>query len=119
MSEHERLLEGAREWLEAARSERAAGRNHVAFEAARHAAVLASKAMLVKAGQDYPEQHAIAGKLSQHSLVPPGVKARDLQKLLSRFTLGTYGFEQEIREADVNEALRLAERLLADAQSQP
>lgn len=89
--------------------------NHVAFEAARHAAELAAKAILVRAGKEYPEQHAVAGKLAQHSLIPQGVEARKLQKLLSRFTLGTYGFEQPVHDADVSDALRMAERLVAAA----
>lgn len=54
----------------------------------------------------------MGGQLAQSGLLPPGVDGRRLQRLLSEFTLGTYAFDVPVRERDVREALRLAERMV-------
>lgn len=113
MTKAEDLEEAAREWLNAAEDEREANRNNVAFEAARHAAELAGKALLLEGTGTYPDRrHNVSGPLSQEDLVPSNVSASDLSKLLSEHTLGTYGFSRTIHRKDVNQAIRVARRMV-------
>lgn len=113
MNEHQLLVEGAQEWLEAANSDLMSGPKHVSFEAFRHAAELAAKALLLEATGGYPKDHSVAGPLSQKKLLPDNVDAKALQKLTSSFTLGTYHFETVIHERDLQEAKRIATRMVA------
>lgn len=112
MADREALVAAAREWLAASSTELEQRRYRVAFEAARHAAELAGKALLVEATGGHPKAHAIAGALSNENVLPDGVSGRRLHKLLSRYTAGTYGTEGTIRKRDVHEAIRLAERMV-------
>lgn len=113
MTSADDLRASAREWLAAAEDEREANRYNVAFEAARHAAELAAKAILYESTGSYPDRkHDVSGPLAQNNLVPQGVRASDLSKLLSEFTLGTYGFGRTVHKKDVNQAIRLARRMV-------
>lgn len=106
---------GAREWLDASYAEARAGRRRVAFEAARHAAELAAKARILESGREYRREHNVAPELARRGLVPRAVDAATLSRLLSAATLGTYGFEEPLREGDVALMQQYAEALLADA----
>lgn len=117
MSEARRLLEGSREWEEASITEMQRGRLRVAFEAARHAAELAGKALLVHARGEHPKSQVIAAALAKDGLLPPGVDGRALHKLLSEFTLGTYGFDRPLSERDARSAQELAHLLRIHAES--
>lgn len=111
--EAERLHQGAREWLEAARSEALAGRHHVAFEAARHAAELACKAILMDATGSYPKKHDVTGPLAQAGRLPLGVDGRALSRLFGAFTAGTYGFDETMTPERVARAIAIAEACVA------
>lgn len=113
MSGFGRLSEGARDWLATAREQSAAGRRHVAFEAARLASELAAKAILLEALGTFPKEHQVTGTLFAHGLVPESVEARDLARLLAEFTLGRYGFDRPTLGADVARAIGIAERMVA------
>ena len=106
------VVELAEEWLDAGRSQYDEGRYHVAFEALRNAAELAAKALLLRATGAFVQDHSVAGPLAKAGAIPPKVDGRDLHKLLSRFTLGPYGFDVTIHEKDVASALRLADRMV-------
>ncbi|MBI4393269.1 MAG: HEPN domain-containing protein [Euryarchaeota archaeon] len=108
----EELMKGAEEWLAAAKENLAAGRFHTAFESARQAAELAAKALLSRKSGKYPSDHMVAGPLFQAGLLPEGVDGKRLHKLLSRFTLGTYGFDETVHRSEVQDAVRLAERMV-------
>jgi len=109
------LWEGAAEWLAAAEDELRAGRLRVAFESARHAAELAGKARLLSATGTYPKSHTIASQLHRAGLVPSGVDAKAVHRLLSEFTLGTYGFDRPLAREDVVAAIALARSMLPPA----
>ena len=94
-------------------SQEADGRRQVAFEALRNAAELGAKALLLRATGSFPQDHAVAGLLARAQLLPPGVNGRDLHRLLTKFTLGPYGFDEEIHAKDIVQARRLAERIVA------
>lgn len=112
MTEFNRLCEGAEEWFESAKAAQTAGHLYVAFESFRHATELACKAILLRATGSFPRDHAVAGPLVKHNLLPPGQASRSLQKFLSEFTLGTYGFERQIHDSDVQNAKRIAVRMM-------
>ncbi len=113
MDLEEQLWDGAAEWLAAAQQERASGRLRVAFEAARHSAELSAKALLVRATGSFPKSHTVAGQLHRAGLVPAGVEPKVLHRLLSDFTLGTYGFERPLEDAEVANAIALARAMLS------
>lgn len=112
MPEYEDVVALAEEWLGAGIAELEEGRHHVAFEALRNAAELAGKALLLRQTASFPQDHAIAGLLARADLVPSDVDARDLHRLLSRFTVGPYGFEVTVHRKDVIAARRIAERMV-------
>lgn len=103
---------GAREWLDASYAETRAGRHRVAFEAARHAAELGAKARLIEAGRPPRREHNVAPDLVRADLVPRSVDPAKLSRLLSAATLGTYGFDDPLREGDLEELQAYAEALL-------
>lgn len=105
---------GAREWLDASYAEARSGRRRVAFEAARHAAELSAKARLIESGRAPRREHNVAPDLVHAKLVPRSVDAARLSRLLSAATLGTYGFEDPLRDGDLEELQRYAEALLSD-----
>lgn len=113
MTWSEELADGAREWLKAGDSELAADRLHVAFESFRQAAELAAKSVLARTGARPAHTHNIAGPLKQAKLVPAGVEASKLHRLVSQFTLGTYGFNRAVTKSEVQEAARIAKRMVA------
>jgi HEPN domain-containing protein len=115
MSETADLVAGAQEWLAAARTEMSAGRLRVAFESARHAAELAGKAILSARLGTFPKSHLVAGALARSGGLPPGVDGKTLHKLLSEFTLGTYGFDRPISEREVSDAVTVAEQMMSAA----
>ena len=114
MSDAQTLRLGAQEWLEASLSESRQGRERVAFEAARHAAELAAKARLADRGHAYRREHNVAPALAKNGLVPRGVDAAELSRLLSAVTLGTYNYDQPLRDGDVERLQEYAMRLLGD-----
>ena len=113
ISSFEELADGAKQWLHAGESELAANRIHVAFEAFRQAAELAAKVILARANGAFPQTHLVAGPLKQAGLLPEGVEASKLHRLVSEFTLGTYGFNRPLSRADVQAAARIARRMIA------
>lgn len=114
MAERGDLVAGAREWLEAAQSELGEGRFRVAYEAARHAAELAAKAMLLEAKGRYPQRHDVSSDVEREGVRPSSVRFQELRKLLSSHTLGTYGFSRTVHRKDARWAVRIAERMVAD-----
>lgn len=110
---YEQVSALAEEWLDAGRSQLADGRYHVAFEALRNAAELAAKALILKHSGQFPQEHAVGGLLAKLGKMPARVKGSDLHRLLVKFTVGPYGFDVTIRESDVTDALRIAERMVA------
>lgn len=114
----QKLLDGAQEWLDSAKTEASLGRRRVAFEAARHAAELAAKAILVHRQGVYPKSHLVAGALSKLGALPGRVDGRRLHRLLAEFTLGTYGFDREVRPEDVDEALAVAGLMVEGARKE-
>ena len=112
MTNAEQLRAGAVEWFEAAKESHAAGHRYAAFESYRHATELACTAILLEHRGVFPRDHAVAAPLAQAGLVPSGVAVRDLQNFLAEFTLGTYGFERQLHEADLQKAKRMTRRLI-------
>ncbi|MEA3202204.1 MAG: hypothetical protein QOE90_3632 [Thermoplasmata archaeon] len=117
MSDARALLDGSREWEDASVTEMQRGRRRVAFEAARHAAELAGKALLAHATGEHPKSHLIAGAIAKAGLLPPAVDGRALHKLLAEFTLGTYGFDRPLSDRDVRDAQELAHLLRTHAET--
>lgn len=115
VSDTQGLLEGAKEWLEGARMNHKAGRKHAAFECYRQAAELAGKILLARSTGTYPREHDISGALAHAKLMPEGVKAGQLKDFLLEFTRGTYAFDRPIHEAELQNAKRIAERMMAAA----
>lgn len=113
MTTFEQVAERARMWLATGEAELKAGRLPVAFEACRTAAELAAKALLLRAQKPFPQSHMVAGELQQAGLMPAGVDGKRLHGLLSKFTLGTYGFDQPVHRAEAQEALRIARRMVS------
>lgn len=111
------LLEGAAEWLEAARTEAAAGRLRVAFEAARHSAELSCKALLALRQGEFPKTHLVGPPVARLGLVPRGVDAKELHLFLGEYTLGTYGFERALTDEHVGRALEVAGEMLEAAEA--
>lgn len=85
---------------------------YVAFEAFRQAAELAAKVLLARANGAFPQTHLVAGPLKQAGLLPEGVEASKLHRLVSEFTLGTYGFNRPLSRSDVQSAARVARRMV-------
>lgn len=106
------LASGAQEWLVAAENQLEARRLRVAFELFRHSAELAAKAMLARKLGSFPKEHSVAGLLVKEGIPPSDVDGKKLHRLLSRFTLGTYDFETPVHEADLQDARRLARRMV-------
>lgn len=109
----------AQQYLRAAEFSRREGDFDAAFENARTAAELAGKSLLEAAGVPYEEEHNVAGALTHHNLMPPNVEGRRLSRLLAQFTRGVYGFREPIHERDVEEALRMARRLIQACTGRP
>ena len=114
VSDARTLRIGAQEWLDASFSEARQGRDRVAFEAARHAAELAAKARLAEHGVPYRKEHNVAPALASRGLLPRGVDGAELSRILSAVTLGTYGYDQPLRDGDLEQAQEFAARLLQD-----
>ncbi|MFA5862315.1 MAG: HEPN domain-containing protein [Candidatus Thermoplasmatota archaeon] len=111
MDESQKLISLAEDYWESARDNLAKQRYNVAFEAARHAAELAGKAMLLRKIGDFPKRHDIGGDLHRAKLVPVGVDAATLDEFLADYLRGRYEWD----EADPKEAQRavaLARKML-------
>lgn len=106
------VVDLAQEWLEAGKAQLVDGRHHVAFEALRNAAELAAKALLLRSTGAFPQDHAVAGLVARAGVLPASVDGRDLHRLLTKFTLGPYGFDADVHEKDVIAARRIAERMV-------
>lgn len=117
------MLRHADEFLASARADRQASppRRNVGFDNARTAAELAGKALLLARTGDYPRKggggHNIGGLLFQNGLVPDGVEPKRLARLLREHTRGDYGFMKPVSEGELDEALRIAEAVLASAKA--
>lgn len=106
------LRAGAEDWLATAEESRRAGRYHVSYEAARQAAELAGKVLLLRATGKFPKEHAIAGALAQAGVLPDTLDRRALQKFLQDFTRGTYGFDRRLVESDVALGIEMARAMV-------
>lgn len=115
MDEARRILARAQEFCASARGDEEEGRWNAAHENARTACELAGKAMLLHATGDYPRKHAIGGTLYAAGLIPAGVDAARLSRLLKERTLADYGFDAGVPAEDAMAAGALAARMVAAA----
>lgn len=109
----------AAQFLESARESLAASppRLAVALDEARTAAELAGKALLLLQNGSYPKVHAIGGDLYHSGLIPQGVDAKRLSRLLRAHTRGEYGYHLEFSVEEAQEAIQMAHILLTGLQS--
>lgn len=116
-----RMLRHAEEYLASAFADADADppRRSVAYDNARTAAELAGKAMLLKTTEDYPKKghsgHNIGGVLQMHGLIPSGLDPKRVAHLLKAHTRADYGFMDPVEQDEMEEALFLAEVLIAEA----
>lgn len=112
------MLKRARQFLDAAQAEGAAGWREVAFALARTAVELAGKALLlVKTGTYPPKEHAIGGMLARAGLVPRGMDKGELAQFLAQYSRGEYGVFESVSAREVTRALGLATTLVNAAEA--
>lgn len=114
LDELARLLARAREYLDASESSFKAARYNVAYEEARTAAELYTKALILRRSGSYPRDHNVAGPAANLKVLPEAVPAKRLSDLLQDYTRGTYGLRNPPNRVEVKDALALA-RALGDA----
>lgn len=122
MSTWTKLMERARQRLASARDDLTSARYDVGYESARAAAELAGKAMMLAKLGSYPSKdHNVAGPLAQAKLIPADVSPKELSRLLDDYARGDYGFDRPVEARELRAALRLAERMIdeADARGPP
>lgn len=111
--EVQELKERAEEFLEAARLLANVELWNAAFDDARHAAELASKALLLMHHGSYPRKHQVAGELNDAGLIPPSVTAKQVSRVLGAWTLGRYGFADRVEKIQLDEGIQVADAWVA------
>lgn len=110
---HEKYSTRAKEYLAAAEASYEGRRFAVAYDEARTAAELASKAILSRAGLTFKKEHNVAGDLRDASLLPTGIGASSLSRLLGDASRGTYGFDTPPSRVEAKDAIATAKALFA------
>lgn len=114
MDEVQEMKDRAQEFLDAVQILAEAGLLNAAFDDAPHASELAGKSLLLLHEGAYPRKHQIAGELNQAALIPDGVTAKQVSKVLGAWTTGRYGFSDRVGIDDVELAIRVAESLILE-----
>lgn len=118
MSTWTKMMERARQRLASARDDLAGARYGVGYESARAAAELAAKAMMLAGLGSYPtKDHNVAGPLAHAKLVPADVSPKELSRLLDDDARGDYGFDRPVEARELRAAIKLAERMIDEAQA--